>query len=873
MILFNRIKFFAVLCARVVNLFILTNVILVSGVVHAESASNLCFGNGCAAETRHQFGVCFYPGGTANASYFVTDATPTNPADAINKWCAAFANVEGFTSATCRSYENFVSLINSGGIIAALPVLMNFCTQGVCYTNDYRVGPTCGCPDGNNHAGVGTDGACYCRPGESWYGKEGKCVPTIDKEVPPATCSKKPGFGNPIFPLSGKKLEEVKLDNIPLTMTYDSSRRTPTGTTTVLPARSPNFDLADFGQLWHSSFHKRLRMGKSALNILASRGNGDIVSFTGDGRGGFTPGANSNDRIVQDGSSTAYWYFDAAAAAQEVYSFTFLSGNSAAIGQLQSISYADGRSFSFSYSAGADSFAPAAGYLTSVVDQMGRKIIFNYQLAAGADAFTQGVINKITDAAGQVTTFMYDDFANLAKIIWPDQKVRQFVYENKALPWALTGIVDENAARSHTFKWDAEGRAIFTGKAGNVDTYSTTYATPGRVQMSENFDANTGILYRTFSEVPPVGTVVTMPNGATTQLSAIAVNNSAYSAGGSQPAGAGCAASNYSITYDAIGNVTSSDDFNGHRTCYAYDAARNLQTLLVEGLSGGSSGTTCGQVLPPSASLPTGGRKTSTKWHPDWFLEIQKAEPKRMLTNVYNEQPDPTNGGAIASCVGGTTKLPDGKLLARICKRIEQATSDINGSAGFNAVSVGNARSWSYTYNAIGQMLTMTGPRTDVVDKTTLTYDSTGNVATLTNSAGQVTSFTSYDANGRLLSMTDMNGVVTTATYSSRGWLQSNTVKSADSTNSESTTYAYDGAGEMTAAKLRDGNVIRYTYDDAHRLTGVADSGGNKIVYTLDNMGNHTRETVTDPKGVLARSTARVYDALNRLHQVTGGGQ
>ena len=34
----------------------------------------------------------------------------------------------------------------------------------------------------------------------------------------------------------------------------------------------------------------------------------------------------------------------------------------------------------------------------------------------------------------------------------------------------------------------------------------------------------------------------------------------------------------------------------------------------------------------------------------------------------------------------------------------------------------------SYTYNAFGQMLSATGPRTDVVDTTTYTYDaSTGN--------------------------------------------------------------------------------------------------------------------------------------------------
>ncbi|MDC7286065.1 RHS repeat protein, partial [Bifidobacterium thermophilum] len=68
-------------------------------------------------------------------------------------------------------------------------------------------------------------------------------------------------------------------------------------------------------------------------------------------------------------------------------------------------------------------------------------------------------------------------------------------------------------------------------------------------------------------------------------------------------------------------------------------------------------------------------------------------------------------------------------------------------------------------------MLTANGPRTDVADITTYEYypDTTanwtkGDLKTLTNALGQVWSFTQYDAAGRLLSMTDPNGIVTTQT-------------------------------------------------------------------------------------------------------------
>ncbi|WP_411885860.1 LamG-like jellyroll fold domain-containing protein [Polaromonas sp. YR568] len=146
---------------------------------------------------------------------------------------------------------------------------------------------------------------------------------------------------------------------------------------------------------------------------------------------------------------------------------------------------------------------------------------------------------------------------------------------------------------------------------------------------------------------------------------------------------------------------------------------------------------------------------------------------------------------------------------------------------------------------------------------------SVGDLKSITNAAGHVTRFTLYDAAGRVRQVIDPKGVVTGTAYTPRGWTSSVTVTPPGGT-ARTTTYTYDNAGQLTGAALPDGTTMSYSYDAAHRLTGVTDAKGNSVTYTLDNAGNKTGEQVKDPSGNLQRNITRVYDALNRVQQVTG---
>jgi YD repeat-containing protein len=342
----------------------------------------------------------------------------------------------------------------------------------------------------------------------------------------------------------------------------------------------------------------------------------------------------------------------------------------------------------------------------------------------------------------------------------------------------------------------------------------------------------------------------------------------------SQPAGSGCAAASSLTYYDVNYLVRATVDFNSTKTCFDNDTTRRLETARVEGLAHTTESCqypVSGYVIPAGSAK----RKVSTQWHPIWTLKTRVAEPLRITTLVYNGQPDPTGGNAIASCAPASALLMDGTPIAVLCKQVEQATTDATGSLGFAATATGVPRTYNYTYNAFGQVLTAKDPLSHT---TTYSYfaDTTidhtlGDLQTVTNAAGHVTQYTKYDKSGRLLRSIDPNGVTTDMAYTPRGWVSSITITPPVGGGSvQTSTFTYDNVGQLKEAVLPDATTITYTYDAAHRLTGVKDGAGNVVTYTLDNMGNRTGEQLKDAGGVLAKNMTRVFDALNRVQSVTG---
>ncbi len=621
--------------------------------------------------------------------------------------------------------------------------------------------------------------------------------------------------------------------------------------------------LGAFGMGWSSPFERRIKFynpgtgpGLAGGSYGVTRPDGRELEFRPPASGKVFPAtADIADRlerrVAADGITLTGWqYTSADGDLVELYD---------AKGLLLSISERSGMSYRFTYASGTSNDTAVSRYpadapactrvhptaftgwlvgakrLLCVTDTVGRQLDFEY------DAVLPRVV-KMYDPAGQAYGFEYDAARNLTRISFPDTTAKVYHYNEPAninggaactgqaggLPNQLTGITDENGDRFADYEYDCTGRATNTRHAGGAGKITFQYNADGTTTVSDYLG-------------DPAAPTITPRRYSFQKTLAVARKTGIVDPATGQPkpcAGCGAVAA---TTYDANGNVASRTDWNGNRTNYSYDLARNLEAARSEGLA--SSGATTPQT-----------RTISTEWHASFRLPARIAEPLRITTYAYD--PD----GSICGARGA------------LCSKSIQATTDVDGTQGFTAAPAGTPRTWTYTYNANGSVLTVDGPRTDIADVTTYAYYANddadaakrGNVATISNAAGQVTSITAYNPHGQPLTIVDANGMTTTLTYDARLRL-----KSRDA-GGEVTGYDYDNAGQLAKVTLPDGSYLAYTYDGAHRLTGISDSLGNNIVYTLDAMGNRTHEEVRDPANTLAQTRSRVYNDLNRLFRELG---
>ena len=820
--------------------------------------------------------------------------------------------VDGYEA--CMSVAKANALIDSSSVEFAPPATCSRMIQPDPRAPAYRfeskdwISEIALCPGGTVSAPLGKfsviDSAftCKCKPNERYFEdaiSSKKCVPVTELEVTESqpthpsdhgvTCSNdgSPSCGQPINPGTGN-MWHVETDYI--------SANSASGLTIQRTYNSNplNWDASvarSFGKHWtqqydvivkpeaprdmsspfrYSKCWRRFDNGRQicetypnwtpdaaslpdAVSIL--RGDGKKYLFNRSGRN-WIADRNVGDELVAEysssGSKVISWKYRSGGGAIEIFDSTGrLISRSNPGGSTQQLTYSTGTSNDTS-NGRLPSHAPICtnipagevyleGLLMCVTDAWGRQINFEYDSKAR--------ITKIIDPDRQVATYEYDGSTagcvvpeesnpgcnsnNLTRVTYSDGMSRTYHYNEVAqinngvvcagglrndlghLANALTGLTDENGSRHISWTYDCNGRATSSelGKGAEkveiiYGDYSPYYSVSGGAQMS--------VVHYSGSSSAPAKTYSTWKY---TKVGGMAKMT------GVDAACVECGDSTR-LEYDANGNISKRTSWLYDVTTYKYDLYRNLETSRVEN----STST---------------ARTISTEWHPSLRLPVRLAEPKRLTIFTYDSE---------------------GNLLTKAIHN----TDDSTGVLGFGAALTGPKTAVSYTYNSLGQLLSSSGPRNDVPNTTRYEYDIEGNLYRVANPLGHSTTFMNYDKNGRVGSVINQNGIRTDYTYTSRGWLLSESKNVPGQKELYQTTYDYDGVGQITKITLPDRKVLRFKYDEAHRLIEIEDSSGNSIHYELDIMGNRIREYVKDDTGDLVRSVERTFNARKQLTSVTG---
>ena len=473
-----------------------------------------------------------------------------------------------------------------------------------------------------------------------------------------------------------------------------------------------------------------------------------------------------------------------------------------------------------------------AGRLLAMTRRSGWTTTYTYSTSGTSSAIAPvpGLLITVANQFGRSLNFVYNPASQLVSVTANGGQVTGYSYDGTADTSRLTAVSypgNTGGTVSKTYLYENAGfPQLVTGMTDETGNRLSTvvYDSQGRATSS---GYALGADLHSVNYATAGSAVVTDPLGTQRTYNYGTAAGKLAVTGADKPSGIGNSSA-ASRVQDTNGFITQETDFLGVNTLYTWDINRRLPLTTTE-----------------AAALPE-ARTTTTQWHSTFRLPVLVTEAGRTTAYTYDTQGNKLSRIVTDSATGvtrtiGWTYNPQGLVATETTNGIVTQTYAYHGATSFSGMAP----------NEVGQ--------------------TAGDLQSMTNAMGHVTQFTLYDRAGRVRQMVGPNGVNTDTSYTPRGWLSSVTVTPPGGTP-RTTSYSYDNAGQLTGVTLPDATTMGYSYDAAHRLTGVTDAKGNSVVYTLDNMGNKVGEQVKDPSGNLQRNITRVYDALNRVQQVTGAG-
>lgn len=418
----------------------------------------------------------------------------------------------------------------------------------------------------------------------------------------------------------------------------------------------------------------------------------------------------------------------------------------------------------------------ATGILLTITERNGWETTLTYTTGAttSAPGGNAGLLDTVRNQFGSILKFSYDSKNRVTAVDTPDGQRIQYGYDTNG---TITVTWPDQTVRRYHYGEDIPNfLSYMPGRlTGITDELGVRYS-------KYSYDRSTGFI----SSEEHAGGVDKLTLSYGTKATQVTDGNAltrsfTYQLAGKlrQPSGASGSSPIgdpfNTIQYDAGNNVGRTVDRNGSDTRYSYDA-QGRETQRIEGYSTADAKT------------------TTTEWHPTWNLPLKVAAPGRVDYFSYD-----TKGQVL---VYGW-----------------YPTNDVTGSQGLNVQPSGDVTSTTWTYEANGLVATAVDKvGNSVTGQWSFAYDAQGNLASVTNGAGQTGSAVQYDASGRLLEAVDVSGSRIKYVYDARGRMTDVDIDGIH------TRYEYDAVGQLVGVVGPSDLVTRYTYDAAHRLIQILDN-------------------------------------------------
>lgn len=559
------------------------------------------------------------------------------------------------------------------------------------------------------------------------------------------------------------------------------------------------------------------------------------------------PGVNGTDAITQTYNSLG-WQSSNANTAQAVRWTTGIAGaGSFSSGASGAVIYtaADGATWTFT-PATSTTFTAPAGFLRALV-------------ASGTTNPTYKMTDPVT---GQVIT----SNVNGVPVSVADRGGNAVNISNSAsVPTSITSPAGTAAASAATGAYDATTRTYTVTQGSGSSSRSVQWVKDSNGNLTSYVDGNGKTTTFAYSGNDLTG--ITSPTGATTTFSYSGTTHkvSQVTQSNSTSGAAGASTTRFSYASSTSTLVAGPNTDTGTavasvpHTTYTINSSQKLVNSATDPAGRVRSKTYNGANLQPSTSTIGSGSSASTT------TATYGANSSQSLTKLassggasqslgYNASPAATAYLPQTSTddAGNQSQLGyDGvgnQTTSTTGSGSTAATATLTYSAGqvTSATAPGNGTNKT-TYGYTNKQLTSITPVTGTsLGARAYTYDAFGRIASASDGAGRTTSYT-YDGDDRVLntSFSDSTPTVTN-TYDDAGHLLTQTSGPGTVTNT------YDQLGNL----LTTGNTanppgistITYGYDKAGNQTSYSDQDG-AVTSTYDDSGVLTSTTTPAPNG------------------------